>query len=1025
MCQPSGYGGGLGHVNVSQHICRSGPNLPSAVDVVVDHPEDRKERCCLSTDYVCDTEYLTATTEQQLTAAATPSGKSDSGFWSQSFDTYRVSMAALEDSADVDLDAILLSLSALGDELDQETRRVSTVGSSKTVAPVPPPARNHNTTSSNHVVSSTLPQSPKPALPQKPVFDQHQSVFDQHHQYPPGMMMAGTSKSVSPVAARTEFEFVEHYYKQTVSSGSLLSVAATVSAESPDNDSAFSDNVSCISSESGRDAASCMSSGSGSSKSSNGSLNAPSPTQTTSAVTTDGISAGHTAAARTDKIRMVHDKINEGDVKKLFVKMHFNQDVEKRFIIDERMDCLDVCQLSAEKVSKRMNPDCAIVEYLPELNIERVFEDHEKPFDNVVMWDRDGNGCNKLLYVERKDKYHFIARPEVYLTGFACKDSDYDELARRTLVQDSSFTISPPELEGSLYLRIDAKKAWKKCWFVLRSSGLYYSTKSKSKSSADLECLTSFDSVNLYRGINWKKKHKAPTDHGFALKLPQLQSAKAAKNIKFVCTDDQPTLDLWMAGIRIAKYGRTLYDNFNRALERTAAQDIHSDSSDSSAQQTPVVSRRVTPSHIATDSSAFEDDLTTGTIKRKPPHPAGNNPSTVPKLPFTTKTSQILMRSADERRSFASSQSSRSSQSSVLSDSELPPPPPELLAESPPTPLSPLLRSNGPPLSPTVLRNGPPLSPTVLRNGSPLSPPVLRSNGPLSPPMSVRSPPPPTPPKPAALLQRKPSLNEQHRHSMGATPSSPSHLNGGGSQQLPFLNELRNKSQSPLVTKKTLACVPEAHDILSQPSSPARRVTVLSPVPPSPVRVPTVVLTNGYPPSSAMNGYSPSAVTSSPVRVSSVTTNGYSPVPPSAVTSSPARVPVDGYQRTQSMSPMLNGRHPAPPPPRRSDLTKLGEAGQRHSEGIFLDRSMSENGAPSQRTVASSGDFMADLQRVLAQKKRHSALLTDVTDGMDYLPPPPPELLKAVSPTQPQDERRKPPPPPKRSDGTSLTGGGK
>lgn len=77
---------------------------------------------------------------------------------------------------------------------------------------------------------------------------------------------AGTGKSVSPVAG--EFDLVEQYYKQVTS------------AESPDNDSAFSDNVSCISSESGasRTDASCMSSGS-SSKSSNGSLNAPSPTQ--------------------------------------------------------------------------------------------------------------------------------------------------------------------------------------------------------------------------------------------------------------------------------------------------------------------------------------------------------------------------------------------------------------------------------------------------------------------------------------------------------------------------------------------------------------------------------------------------------------------------------------------------------------------------------------------------------------------------------------------------------------------------
>ena len=49
------------------------------------------------------------------------------------------------------------------------------------------------------------------------------------------------------------------------------------------------------------------------------------------------------------------------------------------------------------------------------------------------MWDKDS--ANRLLYVKRKDKYDFITKPEDYLVGFACKDTEYDELARRTLVQ--------------------------------------------------------------------------------------------------------------------------------------------------------------------------------------------------------------------------------------------------------------------------------------------------------------------------------------------------------------------------------------------------------------------------------------------------------------------------------------------------------------------------------------------------------------------------------------------------------------
>lgn len=38
-----------------------------------------------------------------------------------------------------------------------------------------------------------------------------------------------------------------------------------------------------------------------------------------------------------------------------------------------------------------------------------------------------------------------------------------------------------PEVDGMLYIKCQGKKAWRKLYFVLRASGIYYNPKGKSK----------------------------------------------------------------------------------------------------------------------------------------------------------------------------------------------------------------------------------------------------------------------------------------------------------------------------------------------------------------------------------------------------------------------------------------------------------------------------------------------------------------------------------------------------------------
>ncbi|WKY01701.1 hypothetical protein Q1695_015591 [Nippostrongylus brasiliensis] len=335
---------------------------------------------------------------------------------------------------------------------------------------------------------------------------------------------------------------------------------APSSCSSPDGDSAFGD---ASSTESAR----CRNSAFSSNDSCRDSLHTPSPTQISPRSTEP--SADELKAA---KIKQALEKMREAKVTRIFVKFFVEDGAPLQMLVDERWTVADTMQQLADKHHIFLCEDHCIVEEFPDLYIRRIYEDHENLVENIQMWVQDSP--NKLHFIRRPDKYPFIDRPELYLVTEKTADlevpsgDNWTREVKTQFVQDffTRETVSPPELEGFLYLKSDGRKSWKKHFFVLRPSGLYYAPKGK-KSSKDLQCLMNLHSNQVYSGINWTKKYKSPTEWCIAIKLTQLQM-KRSQYIKYICADDEATYRRWLVGLRIAKNGSELMSNYAKACQR-------------------------------------------------------------------------------------------------------------------------------------------------------------------------------------------------------------------------------------------------------------------------------------------------------------------------------------------------------------------------------------------------------------------------------------------------------------------------
>lgn len=526
-------------------------------------------------------------------------------------DSYRFSMVNLEESQDVELDAILGELCALETQFEREIKGHHACA---VVAPF--------------LTSGSIQRS------------------------------SGHSSSGG---CRTKLDFGAFQDASVSTNGART--------ESPDNDSAFSDNVSMLSSES--------------SASSGGGNNVVRAADSGPKATGLATSPCQLLEAINAKLRSIQAGIELDTPPPLFIKAFSADNSAKSLLVDERMSIVHVTRLLADKNHVPMDPKWAILETIPQLHMERVYEDHENLVENLLLWTRDSS--NRILFVEREEKYDLFIKPESYLLGGSSSElgAELDDDGKLALIDEFFGSSRVPEVEGLLYLKSDGKKAWKKHFCLLRASGLYYCPKGKSKLPKDLVCLTTFEMNNIYVGFGWRKKYKAPTDFGFAIKHPQIQT-KSSKYIKYLCAEDKVTLQRWVTGCRIAKYGRIIKDNYDNLMRDIVEEDLETlanarsfsigsmaraaVSPDSPSREEACSERRgstdsgltitagcsphprqesscgVSPECTATPTDQhiafFDADAPVGTIKRKP--------SMTPKIPLTSTTRTLAKQSSVE-----------------------------------------------------------------------------------------------------------------------------------------------------------------------------------------------------------------------------------------------------------------------------------------------------------------------------------------------------------------------------------------
>ncbi|XP_031816427.1 growth factor receptor-bound protein 14 isoform X2 [Sarcophilus harrisii] len=204
--------------------------------------------------------------------------------------------------------------------------------------------------------------------------------------------------------------------------------------------------------------------------------------------------------------------------KKQVIKVYNEDGTSRALEVPSDITARDVCQLFILKNHYIDDNSWTLIEHLPHIGLERTIEDHELVIEVQSNWGMEEE--NKLYFRKNYAKYEFFKNPvnffPEHMVSFATETNG--DLSQALILQNFLSSSTYPEIHGFLHTKEQGKKSWKKIYFFLRRSGLYYSTKGISKEPRHLQFFSEFGNSDIYMALASKKTHGAPTNYGFCLK---------------------------------------------------------------------------------------------------------------------------------------------------------------------------------------------------------------------------------------------------------------------------------------------------------------------------------------------------------------------------------------------------------------------------------------------------------------------------------------------------------------------------